>query len=485
MITSQEELEKFLDRRAKLFTEAINNLVEARFASSAAYVEAFNDIVGLVQGTMKLSDLHGRRRILLETDRFRRKTGKFAEDLGEKNQLFPSIPFEEAIDDLLSREPRLATPRTQEEVSRMYSYSHVFAMVRANELKITERVQKALAESMQKGKWFGWTTEILDEIGGWVRAYSETVYRTNVNTAYTAGRFQQTRDPDIQAVAPAFELAGIEDARERPNHAAARGLVAATDDPIWDTFRTPMGYNSYLPGNVIEGLVQSASKAFYSGPAITIKTGKGCRISVTINHPILTDSGFINAGKLTKGKYLVCYFPSVESFIHRVSNGTLSSIFETRGTIDDQYAPASIENIFDACRIQRTRSTPERFSRTFPIYFHADAAFYNGDIHIVGADGLLPDGGHEFFSYDSQHSSLMIRQRPSLLFSHGLSVSARAQPVRFGMGSNLDIPRDESISETSSGDAQLFRNLKKRFSADIFLDEIIDIDIDRKSTRLN
>ena len=69
------------------------------------------------------------------------------------------------------------------------------------------------------------------------------MYRTNLNTAYTEGRFQQLKDPVIRRIVGAFEFSSINDNDTRTNHKKCDGLIAAVDSTIWNRYKTPIGYN--------------------------------------------------------------------------------------------------------------------------------------------------------------------------------------------------------------------------------------------------
>ena len=61
--------------------------------------------------------------------------------------------------------------------------------------------------------------------------YLETVYRTNVQMAYGAGRLQLLTSPAVAAVRPYLERRTAKDDRVRPSHAALEGAVFRQDDP--------------------------------------------------------------------------------------------------------------------------------------------------------------------------------------------------------------------------------------------------------------
>lgn len=69
----------------------------------------------------------------------------------------------------------------------------------------------------------------------------QTIFRTNLQTAYMAGRYQGMQD--VVAVRPYWQYISVMDAMTRPAHAAMNGRVFPHDDPIWNSFYPPNGYN--------------------------------------------------------------------------------------------------------------------------------------------------------------------------------------------------------------------------------------------------
>ena len=69
----------------------------------------------------------------------------------------------------------------------------------------------------------------------------ETIFRTQTQNAYMAGKwqsFEETRD-----FAPYLQYSAILDGRTRQSHAAAHGAVYHIDDSFWDYFYPPNGFN--------------------------------------------------------------------------------------------------------------------------------------------------------------------------------------------------------------------------------------------------
>lgn len=69
----------------------------------------------------------------------------------------------------------------------------------------------------------------------------ETVFRTNVQTAYAAGHWKSFEEGRLRR--PYLMWSAINDSRVRPTHLAMDGYIAHVDDPIWRVWHPPAGYN--------------------------------------------------------------------------------------------------------------------------------------------------------------------------------------------------------------------------------------------------
>lgn len=240
----REPLDELLDLTAAPVTAALRDIARAELARDpVARDAAVTRLARLLRQTLILSDLLGRSFTLAEADAAVAAPSPFADELAP---LVPAVEFEQAIRDILTREPRLA--RSAEEVARSYSEERSFALARSAELTLTKRVQEVVAETARTGGGSAAAETVIAGLGGWTRAYGETVYRTNLATAYTAGRWREAASPGVSRVMSAFEVstagdADVRDGRNDPeNHAAADGLIAGTTDPVWDRASPPYGY---------------------------------------------------------------------------------------------------------------------------------------------------------------------------------------------------------------------------------------------------
>jgi SPP1 gp7 family putative phage head morphogenesis protein len=76
----------------------------------------------------------------------------------------------------------------------------------------------------------------------WSGVRLEVIFRTNVQSAYNAGRYAQMKRPEVMNARPYWQYSAINDGRTRPAHRAMSGRVFPADHPVWDTWYPPNGY---------------------------------------------------------------------------------------------------------------------------------------------------------------------------------------------------------------------------------------------------
>jgi len=284
---------------------AIDDKMELLYHSPQAFVDAMNDVASsmfkdddpaaraktmklgqLIGETMQLADALGRKRLLMEVDsKAKREQPAHFRCIGQQNcfmttPVVPKVPFKEAYEDILKREPRIA--KNREEIARAYSGDNGFAILRLPtrlasdaRLKLLQRVQKTISDFAARGESTASVRVKLAAIGDFTKSYAETIYRTNLATAFTAGRMKQMQDRDVQDVAPAFEFVTAKDSDVRANHRATQGLIARVDSPAWDQYAPPLGFNCRCDLRVVDryelkdkGLLAQINKAPHYPPNI-------------------------------------------------------------------------------------------------------------------------------------------------------------------------------------------------------------------------
>lgn len=155
---------------------------------------------------------------------------------------FINIPFYEGIADLYGRQPIFESNWL--ELSERYSQEQVFGLVRSLDVAVTETINLNLAKHLKEGRpreeFVSWFTK-QDNIRDNTRAYANTVYRTNMVTAYNSGRVRQAKR--MRGFCVGFEFLATMDSSARNNHSLAHRLRAPLDSPFWKLFHPPLGYN--------------------------------------------------------------------------------------------------------------------------------------------------------------------------------------------------------------------------------------------------
>jgi len=109
-----------------------------------------------------------------------------------------------------------------------------------------QEFKKRLRPRLQELGWWG-TKEVLDiDTGEVTRAQLgsdrrlRTIFQTNVQTAYMAGR--HARQLDNAKDRPWWRYVAVMDGRTRPHHAELNGRVWRYDDPVWKIIYPPNGW---------------------------------------------------------------------------------------------------------------------------------------------------------------------------------------------------------------------------------------------------
>lgn len=71
---------------------------------------------------------------------------------------------------------------------------------------------------------------------------TDNIFRTNVQTAYNVGHYQQMTDPAVLEARPYWQYDAVNDSHTRPSHLAMDGRVFPADSPVWDTWYPPNGF---------------------------------------------------------------------------------------------------------------------------------------------------------------------------------------------------------------------------------------------------
>jgi SPP1 gp7 family putative phage head morphogenesis protein len=141
--------------------------------------------------------------------------------------------------------------------------ARAFTVAKVTRLDVLSDIRGALSEALKSGQTERWfennLTPVLQSKGWWGRQIAvsadggaevaqlgsprrlRTIYRTNMQSAYMAGRYEQFAKN--AASRPYFQYVAVMDQKTRPSHAAMHGRVFRWDDPIWETHWPPSAFN--------------------------------------------------------------------------------------------------------------------------------------------------------------------------------------------------------------------------------------------------
>ena len=158
------------------------------------------------------------------------------------------MPFKEAVD-YFKNKATLSEPQFRKLASEMGDRVHslAFSVNGIARADVLTDMHQAVLKAISEGKTFGdWRKRVdgIMEARGWEGlspSRLNTIFRTNIQSAYSAGRYAQ-----MKAIAdrrPYWQYDAVNDGRTRPSHLAMDGKVYHHDHPIWNTWVPPNGYN--------------------------------------------------------------------------------------------------------------------------------------------------------------------------------------------------------------------------------------------------
>lgn len=240
--SASDELQTFLDNSTLELQKAILRIAASEFKNNSQEKnKAIRRLANLIATTEGVADMMGRRRLLIEADSMSGTTPISMQAAEGQNLIIPNVTFQEALDSFAEREPRLVDAAV--EVADVYNLEHGFTLARAADEKIIHAVQDIITAGLAGNTPIKTIPDLIEAIGPFSRGYADTVFRTNVTSAFTAGRLRMASDPNIAQVIIALQYVAVLDSNVRPNHAAAHGIIATVNDPVWNRLSPPLGFN--------------------------------------------------------------------------------------------------------------------------------------------------------------------------------------------------------------------------------------------------
>ena len=159
---------------------------------------------------------------------------------------YGGLPFEEAIR-FQKNKVNIPTDRWDD----LWNGEHAvgFMVAGANKAELLSDLRRMVDEAVAGGAFADFQKDFDGAVAraGWSYHGSrgwrtQLIYRTNLRTAYQAGRYRQMTDPDVLKYRPYWQYHHGDSRHPRPEHVAWDGLVLAADDPWWSTHYPANGW---------------------------------------------------------------------------------------------------------------------------------------------------------------------------------------------------------------------------------------------------
>ena len=157
-----------------------------------------------------------------------------------------NLPADNAADYLRGLTP--VTRDTFDGLSAQYKRD-AFTVAGVSDQRLIQKIRDQLADVMAKGgtrdDFMAAVRKLTSDAGvEQIAAFTlDTVFTTNMQKAYSLGRYEQQMDPDVMAALPYGQYLTVGDDRVRPEHAAIDGFIARLTDPVWNKIYPPNGFN--------------------------------------------------------------------------------------------------------------------------------------------------------------------------------------------------------------------------------------------------
>lgn len=143
------------------------------------------------------------------------------------------------------------------------AHAKAFTVAKLARMDVLQDIREGVEQALKRGETQRWfdrdLTGLLQRKGWWGRKIIvgsdgqaevvqegsprrlQTIFRTNTQTAYAAGRWK--RFADNAAARPYLQYVAVMDGRTRPAHGRLNGKVFPIDSPIWKVIGPPNGFN--------------------------------------------------------------------------------------------------------------------------------------------------------------------------------------------------------------------------------------------------
>ncbi len=334
---AERRAKKQLDGWADIFGKAVEGKKTAKAINKALVAASRRLPVATFRDGVDESVLHGSMLGALDSDFEIENDVTVGPErfLATNKKGFTSDPLQDATDAFLARE--VVAPDTFALMTAA-AKKRAFSVANLASKQMLKDTQRELARQVAVGADLRDFRRFVDArlvSAGWTPknpSHVETIFRTNVMSAYNSGRARHQTEPIVLEVLPLWQIVTVNDGppRQRPTHQAAHGIVLRATDPFWQDAYAPFGFNCVpysskvltLEGErpigeidfgdiVLTGQgrwrpVEDIHVNDIADDMIVLELENGRELQLTPNHQVLTtERGWVPAGHLRESDRLV------------------------------------------------------------------------------------------------------------------------------------------------------------------------------------
>ncbi len=136
-------------------------------------------------------------------------------------------------------------PMTKEQFNALAeeAQARAFFVAGLARLDMVQEVQNALGKALGNGETLSQFKQRIASVAqaqGWTSWRVENIFRTNLQSAYQAGRYKQM--VQVAKARPYWRYVSTQDSRTRPEHRALHGRVYHHEHSFWNQFYPPNGF---------------------------------------------------------------------------------------------------------------------------------------------------------------------------------------------------------------------------------------------------
>lgn len=320
----------------------------------------------------------------------------------------------------------------------------------------------------------------------------ETIYRTNLRTSYQAGRYQSLEDN--AEFRPYWQYIAVMDDRTRKEHKELHGKVFRHDDPFWENFFPPNGWNCRCTvkslsqkdldrlGLTVESSAGKLRNATAELPDGTKVSGKVYRTNGKI---IQTDVGWnYNPGRSTYKPHDDGKDPELKAKFDRMMEQAEkeSNALKSKKKSSEKQGTAKIVDQIEAVNSKSLKPI-EDFTKLYTGRYHKDIKGFNGVKELETSDSFMDTQDGFIRISDKAHPDIPdfkpLTQLRSLLFN-----TRRGKPATFYEANAFEILVHEINHLKTPGKNLEFYNVDDK-TGRRYADSILFETANEAYTRLN